>query len=1012
MAEPELHSLILEELSEILAATCTLSTGSVLEADPVAQKILAQCPPLSDDGPCTVTRRHESGILALANLVSHAPAEAVCQAALDRVLAYLDALPAYSYRFSPLGVDGVPTEHWFLERLVARLLQCAGQAPVLADEIVSRIWTHLDRVVDILLEGDLSRIVLFALPALLGAMDALEKTPFRFRAPDVLRADLLSARLLDARVADNIHAAVAAARAAGAPTRRTVSLYLQRGVGLSANHVLAQFLGVLRAVLESRLALRLVSCGDLDAGCVARKDPRQLWDLISQLDPDRSASGRSTPSDADEELQPAYARILAFSLQTYADTRALVLKSSPVEPASATAQSMFATGVSVMCRTLYSAALASLLTGRLDQSLLAGICAHIGSDHAQRLSALTTVCLRVLSAIAVFFPASRAAVVGAVSRFVADPPAALVAELPLAGEVADSEEALMFPAAAALASCMRPLATERAHAVSTIHALFNDLAVPRATAAAPSAQVLRISRNIILVLSQLALLHRDDEITRLVVGMICAPRFISAPQLVVPVVQRAAEVAAIADRDVLVGIVGAVLKRVSFGSDADDTTNASASATLTSLAWKVAGHADIVEGFLGVALQSFVDASIEMPAAPQLKRGTAAPLSVYLPILHALVQVDGYAMDREATAEQTLLWRNFWFHMTARGFLGERSYVVEYGTIYAELAAKSPVLVHTTSVNYLDTEIEYSSVLQREYSEAGLARLRQALGPIASAQTQAVLRGIGFSQAAFLLAVYHVELARAAAGNCSAVLRYFSNAAVATSAMLPAFEAIAGHVIAAYVGKLTVRKWSIEDSLAATRSIAANAAAAHGGSAPPISAQVRELMVASCHHLELVSQWAQRFVNEILTAFPQALLERTVVSTLLEVVQLVWKSCKAEQDDQFVPVYWFSSHTLGITLQLPDSITYRKTLFAQLSACARRWLGMAARAAPMELEALLQVCFAAPCDDDLSSEPHVGRALALEVGNSIRYGSDPLVDVGLPASALPSNSSPFTYRLG
>ncbi|KAJ1728412.1 phosphatidylinositol-4- kinase, partial [Coemansia biformis] len=1025
MAQPDLHSLILEELSGILAETRALSTAGALsaagalEADPVAQKILAQCPALPGSGACTMTRRHENGVLALANLLSHSPADAVCQAALDRVLAYLDALPAYSYRFSPLGVDSVPAEHWFLERLVGRLLQCAAHAPALADTVVDRIWAHINRMVDILQGGDMDRIVVFALPALLGTMDAMETTPFRFRAPDVLRADQLSSRLMGARVADNIHAAVAAARAATTPARRTVSLYLQSNVGLSANHVLAQFLRVLRAVLESRLAVRLVRSGDLDAEHVARKDPRELWDLISQLDAARAANCRSTRLDADDELQPAYARILAFSLQAYADTRALVLRGLPVsprlaEPASATARSVLATSVAVMCRTLYVGALASLLVGSLDQTLLAGIFEHIGSAHVQHLSSLTVVCLRVLGAVATFFPSSRDAIIGALSRFVAEPPAALVAELPLTGETTADEEALMLPVAAALASCMRPLTAERPRAVSTIHALFNALAVPRADAAARSAHVLRVSRSVILVLSQLALLHRDEEITRLVVGMICAPRFISSLQLVVPVIQRAASVAAIADRTVLVDIVSAALKHIDFGGDTDGpaSTSASASATLTELAWRVAGQKDAVEGFLGVALRSFVDASIESPALPKPRRGAAAPLSVYLPILHALVQADGYTMDRDATAEQTLLWRNFWFHMAARGYLTEHSYVVEYGAIYTELAAKSPILVHPSSVNYLETEIEYSSILQREYSEARLARLRQALGPIATPQSQALLRGIGFAQAAFLLAVYRVELARATAGSCSAVLRYFSNSAVTSSALLPAIEAIAGLVIAAYVREATSRKWSIEDSLAAGRPHAADAAGAPGGATPLISAQVRELMVASCHHLELVSQWAQRFVNEVLSAFPQALLERTVVSTLLELVQLVWKSCKAEQDDQFVPVYWFSSRTLGITLQLPDSISYRKALFAQFSACARRWLDMASRAAPMELDALLQVCFAAPCDDDLNSEPHVGRALALEVGNAIRFGTDPAVDVGLPATALPPNASPFTHRLG
>ncbi|KAJ2759359.1 hypothetical protein IWQ57_006575, partial [Coemansia nantahalensis] len=145
--------------------------------------------------------------------------------------------------------------------------------------------------------------------------------------------------------------------------------------------------------------------------------------------------------------------------------------------------------------------------------------------------------------------------------------------------------------------------------------------------------------------------------------MICAPRFISAPPLVVPAVQRAAKVAAIAGREVLVEIVSAALKHISFGSDADVAANANTSATLTELAWQVAGQAGVIEGFLCAALRSFVDASIDLPAQPRPKRGATTPLSVYLPILRALVQADGYAMDREATAEQTLLWRSFWFHL-------------------------------------------------------------------------------------------------------------------------------------------------------------------------------------------------------------------------------------------------------------------------------------------------------------------------------------------------------------
>ncbi|KAJ2644233.1 phosphatidylinositol-4- kinase, partial [Coemansia sp. RSA 1694] len=329
----------------------------------------------------------------------------------------------------------------------------------------------------------------------------------------------------------------------------------------------------------------------------------------------------------------------------------------------------------------------------------------------------------------------------------------------------------------------------------------------------------------------------------------------------------------------------------------------------------------------------------------------------------------------------------------------------------------SPILVHPSSVNYLETEIEYNSILQREYSDASLARLRQALAPIVSSQSQALLRNVSFPQAAFLLSVHNVEIARAAAGNCATVLRYFSNSAVTSSSLLPAIESIADLAIAAYVRETTSKRWSIEASLAGN-SVRNDARAAAGlqlaadPTSLPAMAQVRELMVASCHHLVLVSKWAQRFVDKIMRTFPQALLDKSVICTLLELVQLVWKSCKAEQDDQFVPVYWFTSQSLGITLQLPDSIAYRKTLFARFAACAKRWLELVGKAAPMELETLLQVYLSTPCDDDLNYEPHIGHALALEVGNGIKYSMAPSVDSSTAVVALPPNSAPFAYRLG
>ncbi|KAJ1931377.1 phosphatidylinositol-4- kinase, partial [Linderina pennispora] len=240
----DLHSLILEELSTVLAATCRPTDTS--STDPAVQKVLAQCPPLPSQHSeqalrVAVTKRHENGILALAKLLSTTSSAIVRTSLLGRVLDFVSALPQYSYSSSTFGVSGYHAEHWFLERFIGRLLACAAQAPETADAILGRIWALLGDLVGILESREQDRIVTFALPALLGAMEALEKSPFRYRSSDVLRADALSQRLLEPAVIENIHKAITAP-AATAAVRRTIALYLQKDIGLSGSYVLAQFL--------------------------------------------------------------------------------------------------------------------------------------------------------------------------------------------------------------------------------------------------------------------------------------------------------------------------------------------------------------------------------------------------------------------------------------------------------------------------------------------------------------------------------------------------------------------------------------------------------------------------------------------------------------------------------------------------------------------------------------------------------------------------------------------------
>ncbi|KAJ2840035.1 hypothetical protein J3B02_006274, partial [Coemansia erecta] len=284
-----LHSLILEELSEALALSYATQEETISEPvllDPAVQRVLAQCPPLPSDSKTTTTEyasmRQLNGILALAKLLNQSrPSSMLRRALLPRVLEYIDVLPRYRYSMEVQGMQGMPTEHWFLEKLTERLLECASLATVdEAQAVLGRVWAHVHFLVDLLSQahdeanGSDAADVAFAAPALLGTMSALEHTRYRFGGSDVLQAQKLAMKI---------------------------------GSRLAGARLTGQLLLVLRAVLESRLAVCLVASGDLDAATVQNSDPRQLWELIAQAD-----SPNMGTSLAGSDEQKAYEHILAL----------------------------------------------------------------------------------------------------------------------------------------------------------------------------------------------------------------------------------------------------------------------------------------------------------------------------------------------------------------------------------------------------------------------------------------------------------------------------------------------------------------------------------------------------------------------------------------------------------------------------------------------------------------------------------------------------------------------------
>ncbi|OMJ13585.1 Phosphatidylinositol 4-kinase stt4, partial [Smittium culicis] len=152
------------------------------------------------------------------------------------------------------------------------------------------------------------------------------------------------------------------------------------------------------------------------------------------------------------------------------------------------------------------------------------------------------------------------------------------------------------------------------------------------------------------------------------------------------------------------------------------------------------------------------------------------------------------------------------------------------------------------------------------------------------------------------------------------------------------------------------------------------------------SVQIQQLLILACHHTNYVSENGIYAVNEILMDNSFDLLEKDTINALLELLQLVWLSCKSELDDSFAPVYLFSSPILNFVMQFPDSMTHRRNLFNSFSSNALKWLEKTGSTSPIELQVLLYNYLRISehkFEGAFIFESHVGRSLALQVGRKL-----------------------------
>ncbi|KAI9260780.1 hypothetical protein BY458DRAFT_439897 [Sporodiniella umbellata] len=341
-------------------------------------------------------------------------------------------------------------------------------------------------------------------------------------------------------------------------------------------------------------------------------------------------------------------------------------------------------------------------------------------------------------------------------------------------------------------------------------------------------------------------------------------------------------------------------------------------------------------------------------------------LGKLLPVISELLRHEDLNPHLTPSEEITTLYRNVWFHCVLFGFVTERVWIREWYDSMLLIAKKTPVLVIESATDYLESDLEYNSILRSGHmSDRDSGPMRQKLTNDLPSIAYDV-KNFSFPQVVFAMTVYHVEVMRSKMGDCCFILRYFMNDGLVNSTLANCLENIADRVVSSY----------IRDASQKAGSQALDS---------ELRLQMSHLLQLCCHRLTKVHSLATKLCDRIVSNFPQVFIDKALILLLLELVQLLWISCESEYRDEYCPNFHFTSQRANVTVELGDSFAYRKEICSHMYESGKRWLLASMDRSPMEISGLLYdyiVDYSRYETGELLDITHLGRHLALEIGKS------------------------------
>ncbi|KAG0234712.1 phosphatidylinositol-4- kinase [Actinomortierella wolfii] len=1023
--EFDLHSNILSSLASVLAkdrsttgaevqrfiGTGPLSLSSSQPSTPKPQQANGATSagiehPLPDGG--LMTMRHQHALIAQAKFAAESSGQ-FDQDLVPRLSGYLHSLPNYHFSDS-LGLKGKSPADSLTYNLTSHLLTIANKRAAVRQQILDSIWSYLDKLARLVSTADAEKVCSFVLPSLNGLLAALETSTIKFQPRDF--GDLVShsSQFLSSDTAEHVRKAISIVKqdTTNSYARRILSQYANDGTVLSSNRLVLQVLTVKRNMIGCLIASHI---HDSSNGSSSAGHGKSLAD-DSGSDDEKPTTQAKVAKHAEGlafddiwtmllsqpvrikhtgELTKVMRAEYIMSLQFFADMRTFA--NELLAQGSISFEFYYS---EIMGISLQLASLASVYIHELDDVLPSHISTCLFNNIRVEEFWIHAAALDCSAFLAINFTDANQEMVALLQQFLTTP-----------SPIFEGPDAALIQNCAVerLAQSLKHGLSGEEMAMSTVYALLNTLyshnTAPGGNSA-PAGQPALIQENVIAAIAKIAYVFKSEKITPLVLSMLAQQIRHHNPRLDCVIVSHLTDIALTGSEASFNDITQILsnLSKLSVNPEKQAATKDLCEvvhACQLRLAKTINTRPEFYHSYLMSLLKLFVEKGVQIQLTIQsTKKGQnkmnsySVALGVHLPALGQLLAHDDFNPHLRPSKEDVKLFRDAWFHCVLFEFVKDSPWYKEWSDAIMLIARKTPAFVSgDLGANaYLEGDLEYNSVLPRGILDDQKASMRATLTSYLPGLTGEI-KSLSSAKVVFLLSVYHVETMRSRQGNCSFILKYFMNSGINDGGLSICLEAIADQVVNVFISESQTKVIAhvLDDN---------------------VRQQVRNLIIGSAHRLKKVSTLSLKWVHRLIASFPQLMCDKSLLTLVLELSELLWVSCENELTDEYCPVYSFTSTKVNVTIDLPDSYPYRRELLSKFVEMTRKWIAAAMQNSPQEVDALLQEYLA---DSEKIhtgiSRVHMGRTLAARAGKDLIKNHNSFDTLANIPGAIIDNSSVF-----